>query len=316
MSLASDGSQTMNGDSFSPSISSDGRYVAFGSEAGNLLAGDSNNEADVFLRDTCLGASVECVPATIRVSVADDGSQVAFHTLHGARFAPSISGNGRFVAFTSASALLVAGDTNGFYDVFVRDTCIGAAPGCLPSTSRVSLADGGSETRGGDSVDSAVSSDGRFIAFGSSASNLVPSSSGARSEIFLRDTCAGVPAGCTPTTRRISAPLIQYSVGSLQPVLNADGRFVLFLGGNEGSEDGVLAGSAFLHDACTGAPAGCEPATLVVSQDLVTQPAGFIHSPAISADGGALGFASSLSSLVAGDNNAVMDVFIVRLPRP
>jgi len=241
---------------------------------------------------------------------------VAFHSFHGARFAPSISGNGRFVAFTSGSALLVAGDTNNSFDVFVRDTCIGAAPECLPSTSRVSLADDGSEARGGDSFDSAVSSDGRFIAFSSGASSLVSASSGAQSEIFLRDTCAGAPAGCTPSTRRISAPLFTHSVFSWQPAISPDGRFVLFFGGNEDSENHVLVGFAFLYDTCVGAPAGCVTTTLVLSESQVTQPATFIHSPAISADRGSVGFASFLSNLVANDNNASMDVFLVRMPRP
>ena len=110
-----------------------GRYVAFASTATNLVPGDTNGVQDIFVRDTCATVPSGCTPATSRVSVATDGSQGSLFSS-----APSISGDGRFVAFLSDS-ILVLGDINAVSDAFIRDTCTGAA-GCTPSTMRVSMA--------------------------------------------------------------------------------------------------------------------------------------------------------------------------------
>ena len=98
-----------NGDSFFPAISADGRFVAFMSNASNLVSGDTNGERDVFVRDRAQGT-------TERVSVATGGAQGI-----GSSGGPSISGDGRYVAFDSGAANLVAGDTNRKSDIFVRD---------------------------------------------------------------------------------------------------------------------------------------------------------------------------------------------------
>jgi WD40-like Beta Propeller Repeat len=127
-----------NGASSSPSVTANGRFVVFASEANNLVKGDSNGWSDVFLRDTCIGATSACTPGTVRLSVGADGAEA-----NGPSFAPAISPDGRFVAFNSSATNLVRLNlSNGLptlsgSPLFLRDTCFGAASGCLPSTSRV-----------------------------------------------------------------------------------------------------------------------------------------------------------------------------------
>src|SRR5262245_10752759 len=129
-----------NGASDGASVSADGRFVAFSSAASNLVAGDTNGVDDVFLRDTCRGVPAGCTPSTIRVSLASDGSQGNYVS-----WTPAVSADGRFVAFASGATNLVADDTNGAWDVFLRDTCLGTPSGCTPSTIRVSVASAGTQ---------------------------------------------------------------------------------------------------------------------------------------------------------------------------
>jgi len=127
-----------NGPSSSPSVTSDGRFVVFASEANNLVKGDSNGWSDIFLRDTCIGATSACVPATLRLSIGPDGAEA-----NGASFSPAISPDGRFVVFNSSATNLVRPESLNSFPatsappLFLRDTCFGAASGCLPATSRV-----------------------------------------------------------------------------------------------------------------------------------------------------------------------------------
>jgi WD40 repeat protein len=123
-----------NGESRSPAISADGRYVAFASDASDIIDGDANGVSDVFLRDTCTGAPEGCTPATIRISVALDGAEA-----NGASASPTISADGRYIAFDSAARNLVADGSSAPTGAFVRDTCHGAAGECTPATSRLAI---------------------------------------------------------------------------------------------------------------------------------------------------------------------------------
>src|SRR5947208_2896559 len=134
-----------NGDSEGPSISADGRFVAFYSFASNLVAGDTNGVIDVFVRDRKTGK-------TTRVSVNSHGAQGK-----GDSFVPSISADGRFVAFNSFASNLVGGDTNTVSDVFVRDRKTG-------KTDPLSVYSHGAQGNG-DSFIPSISADGRFVAF-------------------------------------------------------------------------------------------------------------------------------------------------------
>jgi hypothetical protein len=173
VSAATDGTAG-NDDSRSPSMSGDGRYVAFSSAATNLLAEGSSSAGagrQVYLRDTCQGATASCTPATQLISTDPQGALVGTEAI-----LPSLSGSGRFVAFlavtpspaksaTSAkSAPAPAVSTNsGLRQVFVRDTCLGAS-NCTPSTTRISLQPGDSPVTGAKPAGPALSGSGEHVA--------------------------------------------------------------------------------------------------------------------------------------------------------
>ena len=298
VSVASDGSQANNSSS-TPSVSADGRFVAFASAATNLVPNDTNLGADIFLRDTCLGAPAGCLPSTVRISVGSDGSQIS-----GSSSAPSVSADGRFVAFTTPDPNLSPNDTSGNTAVFVRDTCFGAPSGCLPSTVQVSLANDGSDANGGSSEPS-ISADGRFVAFSSRATNLGsgPNGPGNPSEVFLRDTCHGASSGCVPTTLALSF----FTVDTFGPSISADGRFVAF------TDDAItdlffIPGTVWVRDTCLGAADGCIPSLTEVGLPRGLSFGGSFGG-VISADGRFVVF-SSFTPWPAGDTNGVADVFV------
>jgi Tol biopolymer transport system component len=194
-----------NGESYVTSVSSDGRYVAFGSEASNLVEGDTNGHRDAFVRDLRTGE-------TQRVSVGSDGTE-ANDTTGG----PAMSGDGRTVAFVSRASNLVEGDTNGFADVFVHDRLSG-------ETWRVNVRRNG-EQANGDSYAVSISASGRFVAFDSDAANLVgPGDPGQATDIFVHDLEAG-------TTRRVTVDVNGSYSSGWNPVISADGRSVAFTSG-------------------------------------------------------------------------------------
>ncbi len=202
VSVATGGAQGSNA-SFEPSISADGRFVAFSSQASNLVAGDTNGLCDVFVHDRLSGT-------TERLSVAASGAEA-----NGYSYGGSISGDGRFVAFTSTAANLVPGDTNGVDDVFVRDRL-------SATTELVSAASwgGSADNRSGEV---AISADGRFVAFHSSATNLVYGDQNNRVDAFLRDRHSATTEIVSLRTDGSQANNHSY-LSSISP----DGRFVTF----------------------------------------------------------------------------------------
>lgn len=170
ISLAPDGADGSD-DSMHPSISADGRYVAFQSTARNLVGGDDNRKEDIFVYDRPNGK-------TTRVSVSTSGAQA-----NGNSTDPAISADGRYVAFRSAATDLVETDTNGQIDIFVHDRQTGR-------TSRVSLSTPGAQANG-HSSNATISTDGRFVAFVSMASNLVEGDINQASDVFIHDRNTG-----------------------------------------------------------------------------------------------------------------------------
>jgi Tol biopolymer transport system component len=162
--------------SWAPAFSADGRYVAFVSEANNLVPGDTAN-ADVFVRDRQTGQ-------TTRVSVASDGaeSNSSVGSVYASKPA-AISADGRYIAFPSWASNLVPGDTNRLPDVFVRDRQTG-------TTERVSVASDRTQTDSPSELP-AISADGRYVAFASEARTLVPGDANSALDVFLRDRSAG-----------------------------------------------------------------------------------------------------------------------------
>jgi Tol biopolymer transport system component len=280
VSVASDGTQANNG-SLNPSVSADGRYIAFSSSASNLVPGDTNGRRDVFVHDQQTGT-------TTRVSIASDGTQGNSDSNY-----PSISANGRYVAFDSFANNLVPGDTSGTQDVFVHDRQTGI-------TTRVSVASDG--TQGNlHSRSPSISGDGCYVAFESDASNLVPGDTNGSLDVFVHDRQTGI-------TKRVSVSSdgTQGNFGGNDPSISEDGRYVAFfsISSNLVPDDTNNKIDVFVHDRQTGITRRVSVASDGVQGD---QNSGF---PSISADGRYVAFDSFASSLVPGDTNDTRDVFV------
>lgn len=198
------------------------------------------------------------------ISIAQDGSPANDDSL----VAPSIGTTGRFIAFQSAATNLAPGPASGYQEIYERDTCIGAQGGCTPSTIRITVTYDGSPVNG-HSKESAVTQDGRYIAFSSSATNLLPNTSTCAPPsacIFLRDTCRGATTSCTPATTQIpSGGLFQIS---------PDGRYLAMTGGTGNLQGGPFqAAEVALWDTCIAAPPGCSSSAILVSQSTAGDPA-------------------------------------------
>jgi Tol biopolymer transport system component len=299
-------------------MSADGRFAAFFSNAKNLVA--QGVHGNIFLRDTCLGAS-ECIPKTTAVDLAPDGS--APNGEAGSQVA--MSADGRFVVFQSAATNLVSGQQSTSAarakNLFVRDLCAGvnAPSGCEPHTESVSVSDSGELATAGDSGYASISVDGRFIAFVSSAANLVTGQTGSGSQVFVRDTCAGPIAGksCIAGTVEISIDSKYQAVGAegVAPAISADGRYVTFVAAGSTSALGAVRSPSqvLLRDTCSGsnASATCVPSTAEIS----VSPAGELGNgqsgaPAVSGDGRFVVFQSGASNLVVEASKSETNIYL------
>src|SRR5216117_3702789 len=292
VSVASGGTTEGNDTSMGSALSADGRFVAFDSAAADLVAGDTNRVSDVFVHDRQTGT-------TERVSVASDGTQGNGSSgLLSFAFPPALTADGRFVAFVSFATNLVAGDTNGATDVFVHDRQTG-------TTERVSVASDGTESNAA-SLGSALSADGRFVAFQSDATDLVASDTNGVTDVFVRDRQTG-------TTERVSvAPDgAQANNASSYPALSADGRFVAFQSDATNLVAGDTNGATdvFVHDRQTGTTELVSVASGGGTRGNGNS-GGFFAFPALSADGRLVAFQSDATNLVAGDTNGATDLFV------
>lgn len=264
-----------NASSTAGGISDDGRYVVFASNADDLVPGDTNGAADIFLRDLSAGA-------TRRVSVGQGGAQG-----NGESFGPQITRDGRLVSFVSEADNLVRGDRNSAMDIFVRDLATQA-------NERVNVASDGTEAEGLSFAQS-MSADGRFVAFQSYAGNLVPGDTNGQADVFLRDRRNG-------TTRRIVLPpdLTAGSTGTVGAVLSASGRFI--------AVTALLTPGGYLLDRESGK-------VRLLSKPLAGEPEPFrtTFALAVSRDGRRALFQSDAGNLVAHDTNDGLDVFVRNL---
>ncbi|MFN0007470.1 MAG: TolB family protein [Planctomycetota bacterium] len=275
-----------DGDSFFPSISSDGRYVAFESLATNLVAGDTNGVSDAFWHDRQTGT-------TVRVSVTAAGAEADGASTH-----PAISGDGSIVAFDSVATNLVAGDTNGVMDVFARD----GLTSMLSTTTRMSVDSAGVQSNGA-SAKAAISANGAIVVFESAASNLVGGDSNALLDVFWRDRS---PAATGTGRVSVGTGGIQGAGPSSAPSISANGRFVAFASdaSNIVAGDSNFTMDVFVRDRQTAS-------TARVSVDTGgSQGAMWSGNPSITIDGRFVTFASDSDNLVGGDSNLTMDVFV------
>jgi Tol biopolymer transport system component len=285
------GGREPNGRSGKPHISADGRYVAFESTASNLVRGDTNGVSDVFVRDLTTGAIT-------RVSVGAGGQANA------AAGQAAISADGRFVTWSSTASNLVAGDTNHALDVFLRDRLNGVTRRMSVSTTNVQ--GNGDSGMGG----SAISADGRYVAYSSTASNLAPNDTNGSADVFVRDRATGV-------TKRISLTSDgrqgnRESGHDLRIGMSADGRFVAYtsLASNLVPNDANgHTPDVFVRDRRTGATSLISRATSGEqgSQESI--------NPVFSADGLHVAFESEATNLVTdADTNEAQDVFMRDAP--
>jgi Tol biopolymer transport system component len=272
-----------NDQSFYPSLSSDGRYVAFCSDASNLVPGDTNGATDVFVRDRVAGS-------TIRVSVDSFGFEAT-----GSSFG-LISADGLWVTFSSDAQDLVAFDFNSSRDVFIHDMASGV-------TERLSVDSAGIEGNG-DSALPAISADGSIVAYFSNASNLVAGDLNGTYDIFVRDCGAG-------TTERVSVDSIGVEGNgmSLFPAISSDGLLVAFESDatNLVTPDTNSSRDIFIHDRATGQSRRLSVDSLGNEADDGS------FSAQLSGDGSVVSFYSAATNLVPSDSNGWADVFVHNL---
>ncbi|WP_343713628.1 hypothetical protein [Inquilinus sp.] len=276
-----------DGHSGNTDISASGRYVVFNSGATNLVAGDTNGQTDIFLRDLQTGT-------TTRVSVSDGEAQGDSYS-RDAR----VSDDGQRVVFLSHAGNLVAGDTNSRDDIFVRDLAAG-------TTERVSVATDG--THANDYSDQAsISGDGRYVVFQSAATNLVAGDTNGAVDIFMRDLQ-------TDTTVRVSTSGTGAEANgrSFSPDISADGRYIVFASEASNLVEGEVIPSfdIFVKDMLTGTVT-----RLSVAYD-GSAANGDSAQPRISADGSTVTFRSMATNLAespTADTNGAIDLFQVSL---
>jgi WD40-like Beta Propeller Repeat len=339
VSIAADGLTAGNGESYNPSISPDGQYVAFVSLATNLVTGVTTADGitpQVYVRSVCNGVTPitvtpTCTPTTYLVSSADGVTPG-----NGASSHPVVGTAGSFVAFVSIARNLgaTAPNPSGAQEIFEQQECLGSA-GCTLATSLISTPDGVTPASG-TSSEPTMSPDGRFVAFASTAANLGITTGGVQ-QIFLRDTCSNVttiPTTCTAFTYLVSSPDT-----STQPATPANGlsenpsiaacsavaattcttgELVAFASNATNLGSNVQNGieNIFVRDTClalASTTTGCTARVGLASQPAGTLPApanGSSNYPSISADGHTVAFFSAASNLVSGDNNGLADIFL------
>jgi murein DD-endopeptidase MepM/ murein hydrolase activator NlpD len=283
-SLDSSGAQG-NSDSSYASISADGRYVAFTSLASNLANGDTNDNYDVFVRDTQTNTT-QCV--SVNLSGAPG---------NGPSYSTAISADGRYIAFASSASNLINGDMNGAQDIFVRDM--------QTNTTQLVSRDSNGVQASGISYGQSISADGRYVAFASSASNLVSGDTNGARDVFLRDTQMN-------TTIRVSVDSTgaqgnSNSAGySYITSISANGRYVVFesLASNLVSGDTNGMDDVFVRDT------QMNTTTRISVASSGTQGNSGSSYASISADGRYVAFDSYASNLVSGDTNGVRDIFL------
>ncbi|MEM7320616.1 MAG: hypothetical protein AAF408_16545, partial [Pseudomonadota bacterium] len=245
---------------------------------------------DVFVHDRQTGT-------TELISLSSSGEQA-----EGFARRPDISADGRFVVFESGAPNLVAGDGNGFFDIFVRDRQAG-------TTDRVSIAAGGGDPDGG-SFGAKISADGRFVAFYSEAANLIVGDTNAVQDVFVHDRQTGVTERVSVSTGGAEGDQEAVSSGS-ELDISGDGRFVTFAS----QATNLVAGDTndvrdvFLHDRQSG-----ETVRLSVAED-GSEGDATSDEPTISDDASVIAFAANATTLIPADVNLARDVFAVERER-
>jgi len=270
-------------DSFGPKISADGRFVVFRSFATNLVAGDTNNQIDLFQRELATGI-------TKRLNIATDGTQVT-----GLLLGYSVSSNGRYIAFSTLAPGLVTEDTNSFYDIFLRDTLNN-------TTTRISNGINNALTNESSAYPT-ISSDGRYVAYESFATNIVANDTNIARDVFVYDRT-------TATTTRLSIGIagVQSNAQSYNAVISGDSSAVAFFSEatNLVPGDTNAVGDVFVRNIAAGTTAIVSVSTSGALGDGISG----TNDISISQNGKVIAFDSLATNLVTGDTNARLDVFL------
>jgi len=314
--------------SWTAGVSASGRFVAFTSQATDLVPGDTNDRQDAFVIDRKNGR-------TQRVSVSNSGAQAkAGPNPDGGSAALGISANGRYVLFRSDASNLVPGDTNGKMDAFVCDratgktrrippTGLGVYAGALSANGRYAILQADENvyrydlrrrnllplTAGanGWSEEPSISAGGRYVAFTSIASNLVRGDTNKLPDVFVRDILTGKTTRVSVTSAGRQGTGKRYSNGSNAPAISSDGRYVAFHSDMtnlvRGDTNRVF--DIFLHDRVTG-----KTQRVSVSSTGKQANAESGGGESFSVDGRYVAFSSLATNLVAHDRNDITDVFI------
>lgn len=322
VSVASDGAQADSG-SFEAAISADGRFVAFQSYAHNLVPGFNG----IYVHDRATGTT-ECVSyAQVAFRWGSFATKLAVQS-NGNSTSPSISADGRFVAFESVASNLVARDTNDTWDIFVYDRQTGA-------TERVSVGPGGVEAapvtfHGHDGAPSftfgslfpSISADGRFVAFQSWATNLVPADTNNKIDVFVHDRFTHQTELMSFGEKVVSVGhrqirlLAEANGDSFYPTISADGRFVAFSSSASTLVERDSNGNRdiFVRDRIVGTIERASVSEIVSplrpTFGVTVQANQYSDEPAISADGHLVAFKSAATNLARNDGNNVVDVFV------
>jgi len=284
-----DGSPS-NGNSFNPVLSEDGRWIAFESEASNLVTDDTNQSFDIFVYETPT-SQIQ------RISVTSEGKQGNGHSL-----APTISAEGRYIAFDSVANNLSLLDTNLFSDVFIHDRQ-------THQTQLVSLAANQNEAGNGDSLNPSLSADGQWIAFDSDASNLVTTETKNISNIFLQERLTQ-----QTTLVSMNEQLEAGNQSSVLPTLSSDGRYVVFnsaatnLALVVAAKDENGAFDVFKYDRVADKLLRLN----INAEGNVSDFGAFATAATINQDGCYTVFASNATDLVVEDTNNSFDIFLYR----
>nr|WP_319374457.1 Ig-like domain-containing protein [uncultured Methanobacterium sp.] len=280
ISIPTNESQSTNGYSYEPSISADGRYIAFSSYANNLIDNNTNYYSDIFVRDRLLNT-------TERISISSTGEEG-----NGDSYESFISSDGRYVTFTSYASNLVSNDVNGFRDVFIRDRLLNV-------TQRLSVSSTG-EAGNGDSYGSSISSDGCYVAFYSYASNLVENDTNGFCDIFVYNRNS-------KTIKLISIPFNgeEANSDSYEPFISADGNFIVFTSyaSNLVENDTNDASDVFVFNQKLNTIKRVSVSFDKENGDNDS------FEPSISSDGRYIAFSSFASNLVENDTNG-KDIFV------
>jgi WD40 repeat protein len=278
--------QALNGNSYNVFISAGGRFVVFVSKADNLVVDDTNTYPDVFVRDRKLGK-------TRLVTVSSTGVRSNNASEDYSNGSP-ISADGRFIVFSSSADTLVPTDGNGQTDVFIRDLR-------NHTTKRISVTSSEQEALHGDSVDPAISANGRFVVFSSTADNLVPNDLNGFHDVFIRDRKTGV-------TKRVSVNSAEEEShgGGGEASVSADGRYVLFGAISDNLAPGAVDGDedAYVRDRRQGTTRRVSVSTRG------RQANNSVGYMSISNSGRFVVFESNATNLVRHDSNGQQDVFV------